>query len=81
MENIVPKVRAEEEEEELVDPMVVLREKCGEDHCQTFKDKFDSCTQRVNSRKATTESCFEELVDFMHCVDHCMAPKLFSQLK
>lgn len=80
----IPKVHAEtpeEEEEDLVDPQTVLREECASAHCQALKDKLDSCTERVNSRKQTTESCFEEVVDFMNCVDHCVAPKLFAQLK
>ncbi|KPM11055.1 glutathione peroxidase [Sarcoptes scabiei] len=82
MEKIVPKVLAEEEEEEeLVDPMEKLKEKCSSEHCQSWKDKYDACNERVNSRKQTTESCFEELVDFLHCVDHCVAPKLFKHLK
>lgn len=78
----LPRVRAQEEEEEdLVDPQEVLRAECASAHCQALKDKLDACTARVNSRKATTENCFEEVVDFMECVDHCVAPKLFKHLK
>lgn len=77
-----PKVHAEEEEEEeLVDPQTVLREECASAHCEALKLKLDQCTERVNSKSATAESCFEEVVDFMNCVDHCVAPKLFARLK
>ena len=80
----LPKVVAEEVEEEeveLVDPQETLREECATAHCQALKAKLDECTERVNSKSATTESCFEEVVDFMNCVDHCVAPKLFAKLK
>lgn len=76
-----PRVHASDEEEELVDPQTVLREKCTTAHCQSLKDRLDECNDRVNSKSATTESCFEEVVDFMNCVDHCVAPKLFKKLK
>ncbi|KAH7645511.1 hypothetical protein DERF_013601 [Dermatophagoides farinae] len=81
MDKVIPKVHAEEEEEEeLVDPMNVLRERCTTEHCQSLKDKYEACNDRVNSKSATAENCFEEIVDFLHCVDHCVAPKLFSKL-
>lgn len=83
MSTSIPKVHAEEaeEEEELVDPQEVLRSECTTAHCQALKSKLDACNDRVNSKSATTESCFEEVVDFMECVDHCVAPKLFAKLK
>ncbi|XP_022648335.1 cytochrome b-c1 complex subunit 6, mitochondrial-like [Varroa destructor] len=71
-----------EEEGELVDPQVMLRAKCGEKpKCAAYKEKFDACEARVHSRKQTTETCAEELFDFIHCVDHCVAPDLFKHLK
>lgn len=73
------KVRADDEDE-LVDPLKTLREKC-KPHCTKFKTKLDQCEQRVRSRKNTTESCFEEIVDWMSCVDHCATKDLFSKLK
>lgn len=79
----LPKVKAEEVEEEadLVDSQETLREECASAHCESLKAKLQECNDRVNSKKATTESCFEEVVDFMNCVDHCVAPKLFATLK
>nr|BAN20397.1 unkown protein [Riptortus pedestris] len=78
---ITPKVEAQsDEDEELVDPQVVLKEQCG-DKCTNYKAKLDECYERVSSRSQTTETCAEELFDFIHCVDHCVAKDLFSKLK
>lgn len=79
----LPTVKADEgEEEELVDPQTVLREECGQEaKCVSFKEKLDTCNDRVNSRSNTEESCLEELIDYVQCVDHCVAKTLFSKLK
>ncbi|XP_003746995.1 cytochrome b-c1 complex subunit 6, mitochondrial [Galendromus occidentalis] len=76
-------VKAQEvEEQELVDPQTTLREKCREEpKCAAFKEKWDACETRVRSRKKTAETCSEELIDFIQCVDHCVAPELFKHLK
>lgn len=81
MSTSIPKVHAEEaEEEDLVDPQETLRAECTTAHCLALKSKLDACNERVNSKSATAESCFEEVVDFMECVDHCVAPQLFAKL-
>ena len=33
---------------------------------------------QVQSKNKTTETCFEEILDFYHCVDHCAADKIFK---
>ena len=91
-EKFFPSVKAEEEdepeeeeeeedEEDLVDPAVEIKEKCAEDHCTKYKNRLDECNDRVTSKNNTTETCFEEILDFYHCVDHCAAEKIFSVLK
>jgi hypothetical protein len=51
-----------------------LKELCGEDHaCETFKHRLQECTDRVNSKPWTKETCNEELLDFLHCVDECVS--------
>ena len=77
----LPRVRCEEEEPELVDPQTVLREECKAKHCEKYDVKLQTCNDRVNSRTQTAESCFEELLDLFHCVDHCVAKDLFKKLK
>ncbi|XP_010004990.1 PREDICTED: cytochrome b-c1 complex subunit 6, mitochondrial [Chaetura pelagica] len=39
------------------------------------------CDARVSSRSQTEEQCTEELFDFLHARDHCVAHKLFKKLK
>lgn len=80
----MPSVRAEEEaeEEELVDPQTVLREKCAKDgHIESLYNKYLECNDRVNSRTKTTETCSEELFDYMGELDHCVAHSLWKKLK
>ena len=33
---------------------------------------------KVKSKTKTTETCFEEILDFYHCVDHCAAKDIFK---
>lgn len=56
------------------DPHETLREQCGATHhCQALSEKLEQCNDRVNSKKKTTETCIEELYDYIHCVDHCVS--------
>ncbi|XP_047446635.1 cytochrome b-c1 complex subunit 6, mitochondrial-like [Mugil cephalus] len=72
----------EEEEEDLVDPLETVRAKCEQsEHCAHYKERLEACEARVNSRSNTTEDCTEELFDFLHARDHCVAHKLFHNVK
>ncbi|XP_011309264.1 cytochrome b-c1 complex subunit 6, mitochondrial [Fopius arisanus] len=76
----VPIVKADDED--LVDPQKVLREECSQKpSCVKFQERLSTCNDRVNSRKETLETCLEELIDYVHCVDHCASKTLFSKLK
>ncbi|XP_008545652.1 cytochrome b-c1 complex subunit 6, mitochondrial [Microplitis demolitor] len=78
----VPRVKADDEDAELVDPQKVLREKCSQEpKCVKFQERLTTCNNRVNSRKKTEETCLEELIDYVNCVDHCASHDLFSKLK
>ena len=80
--NFVVKAASADEEEELVDPHDTLKEQYRDSaHCKSFLAKLEECNTRVNSKSETTETCAEELFDLLHCVDHCIAPKLFAKLK
>lgn len=81
IENKLTLKAQEEEEEELVDPQETLRESCKEKHCQNYASRLQDCNDRVNSKTKTAETCFEEVVDLFHCVDHCASKTLFSKLK
>ncbi|XP_060762505.1 cytochrome b-c1 complex subunit 6, mitochondrial-like [Neoarius graeffei] len=72
----------EEEEEDMVDPLDTVRQKCEEtEHCVHTRHRLEACEARVNSRSDTKEECTEELFDFLHAREHCVAQKLFSLLK
>ncbi|XP_003399309.1 cytochrome b-c1 complex subunit 6, mitochondrial [Bombus affinis] len=80
LQRYMPTVKAEEEE--LIDPQKILRERCSrQPKCTSLQEKLDICNQRVNSRSNTEETCMEELIDYVECVDHCVAKTLFSKLK
>lgn len=72
----------EEEEEDVEDPIDELREKCGSNRkCTKFQRVLDECNDRVTSKTSTTETCTQELFDFLHCRDHCVAKSIFKKLK
>ena len=79
--SFLARAKCEEAEVELVDPQDVLREECKKAHCADYETKLETCNARVSSRTQTEETCFEELLDLFHCVDHCVSKKLFSKLK
>ncbi|XP_004524244.1 cytochrome b-c1 complex subunit 6, mitochondrial [Ceratitis capitata] len=77
-----PTVRAEDEEAELVDPQSALREKCQSNgNIQALYSKYQECNDRVNGKSKTTETCMEELFDYVTELDHCASHHLFSKLK
>uniref|UniRef100_A0A8W4FNT0 Ubiquinol-cytochrome C reductase hinge domain-containing protein n=2 Tax=Sus scrofa TaxID=9823 RepID=A0A8W4FNT0_PIG len=49
--------------------------------CIKARERLELCDQRVSSRSQTEEDCTEELFDFLHARDHCVAHKLFNSLK
>ncbi|XP_066480981.1 cytochrome b-c1 complex subunit 6, mitochondrial [Tiliqua scincoides] len=72
----------EEEEEDLVDPLTTIREQCEQiEKCVKAREILEQCDARVSSKSHTEEQCTEELFDFLHARDHCVAHKLFSKLK
>merc|ERR1711990_1419978 len=78
----IPVDDAEEEEEELVDPLDALRIACSKDaESVALQAVLDECTARVESRNMTEETCQQEQFDFIGHRDHCVAHHLFSHLK
>ncbi|XP_066547753.1 cytochrome b-c1 complex subunit 6, mitochondrial [Amia ocellicauda] len=72
----------EEEEEDMVDPLTTIREQCEQtEHCVHTRERLEACETRVGSRSHTEEECTEELFDFLHARDHCVAHKVFNLLK
>ncbi|XP_043941842.1 cytochrome b-c1 complex subunit 6, mitochondrial isoform X1 [Protopterus annectens] len=72
----------EEEEQEMVDPLTTVREQCEQiEKCVKARAELELCEARVSSRSHTEEECTQELFDFLHARDHCVAHKVFKHLK
>lgn len=72
----------EEEEEDMVDPLETVRQECEQsEHCTYTRERLEACRNRVGSRSETDEDCTEELFDFLHARDHCVAHKVFHSVK
>jgi len=73
----------EAEAEEPEDVLPALREGCTQSAaCAGFDKHFQHCTEKVTSGQGYKgEDCIEELFHLMHCVDNCIAPKVFSKLR
>ena len=71
----------EEDEEDLIDPATAIKEGCAESQCSSAKARLDDCNDRVTGKSKTTETCFEEILDFYHCVDHCAASQIFQNVQ
>ena len=55
------------------DPQDTLKEQCAQrKECVALQEELDRCTERVTSKTKTSETCAQELYDFIHCVDHCV---------
>ncbi|KAI5953500.1 QCR6 [Candida jiufengensis] len=80
----------DEDEAELEDPLDKLREECVKTStCKPFDHHFHECVERVTKEmqepgyehKHYKEDCVEEFFHLEHCVNDCVAPRLFSKLK
>ncbi|OCT82703.1 hypothetical protein XELAEV_18025233mg [Xenopus laevis] len=64
------------------DHLTTVREQCEQsEKCAKSREMLELCETRVNSRSHTEEECTEELFDFLHARDHCVAHKVFKNLK
>lgn len=80
----------DEDEEEIVDPLDTLREECtNTETCKPHLHHFEECIERVTKEqqeegyehKLYKEDCVEEFFHLQHCVNDCVAPRLFNKLK
>uniref|UniRef100_T1GK42 Ubiquinol-cytochrome C reductase hinge domain-containing protein n=1 Tax=Megaselia scalaris TaxID=36166 RepID=T1GK42_MEGSC len=56
-------------------------ESCGQKgHIAQLFEKYQACNDRVNGKSKTTETCMEELFDYYHELDHCVAKDLWPKL-
>lgn len=58
---------------DVVDPKEILDAKCkATPVCIPLMEALERCTERVNSRPGTTETCVQELFELRTCVDACV---------
>lgn len=70
-----------EPEEELVDPMNELRDECDKQRdIYRLLNEYKKCNKRVSSKEKTTETCEQELIDYVNKRDKCVAKTLFDKL-
>jgi len=66
---------------EIVDALTVKRNACAETkEALRLKKRLEKCSKRVEKAPGS-ESCFEEILDYVNSVDHCAMQGLFSKLK
>lgn len=80
----------DDDEEEEKDPLDVMREECEKSApCHEPLHHFHECVERVTkemeeedyAHKHYKEDCVEEFFHLQHCINDCVAPKLFYKLK
>lgn len=83
-------IEEDEDEDELVDPMDTLKEECEKSTaCHEYAHHFQECVDRVTKAQEDPdyehleykEDCVEEFFHLQHCINDCVAPKLFFKLK
>ena len=76
-----PPAEQEKEEPELKDPQTELKEYCHKKrYISRLFRTLQECNERVSSREKTSETCEQELFDYVYAVDHCVAKRLFQRL-
>ncbi|WZZ57592.1 hypothetical protein YC2023_057699 [Brassica napus] len=76
-------------DEEVVDPKKYLEESCKpkcvkpllEYQVKTDDDDIDACVKRIQGDDSGHKHCTGQYFDYWHCIDKCVAPKLFAKLK
>ena len=67
-----------QQDEEPVDRLPQLREEC-KPSCTTSMSKYEACVKRVKA--AGEGDCEAWFFDHLHCLDKCVAPKVFKYTK
>nr|VDD58834.1 unnamed protein product [Brassica oleracea] len=67
-------------EDEVVDPKKYLEEAC-KPKCVKPLLEYQACVKRIQSDDSGHKHCTGQYFDYWHCIDKCVAPKLFAKLK
>lgn len=65
-------------DEEPVDPLPNLRKECLKS-CPGPKAAYEACVKRIEAKGEG--DCEAWYFDMLHCVDHCVAPKILKYTK
>eukprot|EP00565_Helicotheca_tamesis_P003809 CAMPEP_0185725716 /NCGR_PEP_ID=MMETSP1171-20130828/1907_1 /TAXON_ID=374046 /ORGANISM="Helicotheca tamensis, Strain CCMP826" /LENGTH=88 /DNA_ID=CAMNT_0028393909 /DNA_START=76 /DNA_END=342 /DNA_ORIENTATION=+ len=66
------------DDEDPVDPLPTIRAECLK-ACPAPKAAYDACVKRIEDKGEG--DCEAWYFDMLHCVDKCVAPKVFATLK
>ncbi|KAL3538596.1 hypothetical protein ACH5RR_001962 [Cinchona calisaya] len=67
-------------DEEPVDPKKQMEDVCKAKCVREWR-AYEDCVLRISKDKTGTKHCTGQYFDYWHCIDKCVAPKLFSKLK
>ncbi|KAF3605062.1 hypothetical protein DY000_02045374 [Brassica cretica] len=67
-------------DEEVVDPKKYLEESC-KPKCVKPLLEYQACVKRIQGDDSGHKHCTGQYFDYWHCIDKCVAPKLFAKLK
>ncbi|KAF3574254.1 hypothetical protein F2Q69_00063334 [Brassica cretica] len=67
-------------EDEVVDPKKYLEESC-KPKCVKPLLEYQACVKRIQGDDSGHKHCTGQYFDYWHCIDKCVAPKLFAKLK
>ncbi|XP_027106359.1 cytochrome b-c1 complex subunit 6 [Coffea eugenioides] len=67
-------------DEEPVDPKKHMEDVCKA-KCTREWRAYEDCVFRVRKDDTGNKHCTGQYFDYWHCVDKCVAPKLFTKLK
>ncbi|CAN8293364.1 unnamed protein product [Cochlearia groenlandica] len=67
-------------DDEVVDPKKYLEESC-KPKCVKPLLEYQACVKRIQGDDSGHKHCTGQYFDYWHCIDKCVAPKLFTKLK
>ncbi|CAH8388129.1 unnamed protein product [Eruca vesicaria subsp. sativa] len=65
---------------EVVDPKKCLEESC-KPKCVKPLLEYQACVKRIQDDESGHKHCTGQYFDYWQCVDKCVGPKLFAELK
>nr|GMD04829.1 cytochrome B-C1 complex subunit 6 [Ipomoea batatas] len=67
-------------DEEVVDQKKSYEESCKPKCVRQLKE-YQACAKRAEADESGHKHCTGQYFDYWHCIDKCVAPKLFTKLK